>query len=492
MNLGLQIQRDQPDALYRQIAEQIIEQITTQRLPVGTRLPTIRQLSQTLGVTRVTIQNAYDELQASGWIESTVGRGTYVSALAPRSPGLPNFAQSLTPDAMISDILQINEVPGVCSLASASPDPALFPVDEFWAALGSVRNQGASYIGYSSSQGVPGLRVVIAEFLQEQAINVAPDQILITAGITQGLALVTQALCRAGDTVLVEQPTYVGLLHTLKMQGVQPIGVPITEGGPALDQLERLIVQHRPRFFYLIPSFQNPTGNCLTVEQRREFLALAQRYGLPLVEDDIYAALAYDQPPPPSLKALDTAGLVVHIGSFSKTLMPGLRLAYVLAPPALQARMLSLRRGTDLCSPPLLQLALAAFVQQGSFKKHLRRVLPIYRERRDALLAALQRHMPAAATWTRPAGGYCCWLTLPPQPTLQHLAQAAVQHGWIFTPGDVFLTEPAVQHHLRICFGHQPPAVIGRGIRVLSQLIRARLEQVERLPADTGEWAPLV
>jgi DNA-binding transcriptional MocR family regulator len=492
LSLNFQLQRTSHTALYLQIAEQIKDQICNNRLTAGVRLPTIRQLAQQLGVTRVTVQNAYDELQADGWIEATVGRGTFVSSKVRPRVLLPSFDQQITPDAVISDILQISDVVGIRSLASASPDPHLFPTEEFWGALGELRAEAEQLVSYVGSQGVPALRIEVARALRDRQIDVTPDDILITAGVTQGLSLVTQALCRPGDVVLVEQPTYLGFLHTLKTQGVQAVGVPLDDDGPQLEALERLVVQQRPRFFYTIPTFQNPTGICMSLARRQALLALARRHGFLLVEDDIYASMAYDQPAPPPLFALDETGSVVHMCSFSKIFMPGLRLAYVIAPPPLHQKLLTLRRASDLCSPAILQYALARFLASGCLKKHLRRVLPIYRERRDAYLAAMQRYMPRSVSWTRPAGGYCSWVTLPQYHAPSNVYQMAMQQGWVFAPGDAFLTTTGAHSHLRICFGSQTSTTIQHGVEALSQLIRQCLEQNDRLSVETQDWTPLV
>jgi DNA-binding transcriptional MocR family regulator len=490
--LTFDLNRERTIALYLQIAEQIKDQISTQQLPVGARLPTIRQLADELGVTRVTVQNAYDELQAGGWIEATIGRGTFVSQQV-QTPALPrSFGQGRTPDAVINDILQINETVGVRSLASASPDPSLFPAEEFATALDSLRPALTGLVSYGPSQGMAALRIELTKLLHERAIQVMPDDILVTAGATQALSLVTQALCRPGDAVLVEQPTYLGFLHTLKAHGVQPTGIPLDAEGPQLEVVERYAMQQRPRFFYTIPTFQNPTGGCLSVSRRKHLLALAARYGFLLVEDDIYARLAYDQPAPPPLFALDETHSVIYLCSFSKTLMPSLRVGYLVAPPSLQPKLVSLRRAADLCGSSLLQVATAHFLADGGLKRHLRRVLPIYRERRDTLLAAMQQHMPATVSWTQPSGGYCIWVTLPRQRSFHNLYQAAIGQGWIFAPGDAFLSEPQPQAHLRICFGNQPPATIRSGVELLGRLIRAELNQTEHPLPTSADWAPLV
>jgi DNA-binding transcriptional MocR family regulator len=317
---------------------------------------------------------------------------------------------------------------------------------------------------------------------------------LVTDGATQALSLLTQALCRPGDTVLVENPTYLSFLNITRTQGVQAVGVPLDAEGPNLEALERLVLQVRPRFFYTIPTFQNPTGQSATTARRRALLELAARHGFMLVEDDIYARVAYDGAPPATLKSMDAAESVAYVSSFSKTLMPGLRVGYVVAPPALHRRLLDLRRASDLCGPPLLQRAVAEYVRRDGIKRYLRRVLPIYRERRDVLMAALAATMPPGVTWSQPQGGFCCWLSMPAHPIYDDLYAAALRQGWAFAPGSVFQPPggEAVERAVRICFGQQEPAAIRAGVGVLAQLIRARMEAAGRLNTRVPDWSPLV
>ena len=492
MSLGLDLQRHAGLALYRQIADQIKDRICDGRLPAGARLPTVRQMAADAGVTRLTVQNAYGELQGDGWIEATVGRGTFVSSTAGMHPELSEFGRDVTPDAVIQDIVQLDQVSGVRSLASASPDASLFPGDEFWAAIGSLKDDAASMASYGPSQGDPQLRVELAEWLRGRGFAPSPDEILITAGAAQGLSLVAQALARPGDTVIVERPTYLGILHTLRMQGIEPLSVPLDDEGPRLELLERLIVQQRPRFFYTVPSFQNPTGMNMSAARRSELVTLCRRHGVLVVEDDLYGRLAYDAPPPPALKSLDQADLVVHIGSFSKIFMPGLRIGYVVAPPLLHERLLSLRRAADLCSPTILQRALVEFMRSGGLKRHLRRVLPVYKSRRDRCMSALRRHMPREVEWTRPKGGFCTWLTLPERYPFDDLQQAMLEHGWAFAPGEAFLTEAESQYHLRLCFGNQDADVTRTGVELLGRLIQERMERVGANLPEFRDWTPIV
>lgn len=492
MTLSLELDRTSRVPIYQQVAGQFKELIGAGKLPPGARLPTIRRLADQLGVTRLTVQTAYAELQSGGWIEATIGRGTFVS---PQTEAVPAFAASrpgFAPAAVIGDILQIGHGRAKQSLASASPDPLLFPADEFWSCLSDLRKDAAAVAGYGPAQGDVQLRMALADLLRDRDIHVSPGDILVTSGVTQGLALAAAALAQPGDVVLVEQPTYIGFLHQLRMAGLHPISIPVDADGIRLDVLDKLAAQARPRFLYTIPTFQNPTGVCTSHEHRRQLLMLAKTHGFYVVEDDLYAALAYDGPAPPALKALDDQDQVVYVSSFSKSLMPGLRLGYLLAPRILQEKVLSLRLAADLVSPSLTQRALAAFLQSGGLRRHLRRVLPIYCERRNALVAAMQAHLQPPVHWTHPAGGFCTWLTLPRHRGFTEIVRLMLQQGWEIAPGDVFLAQASGDQHVRLCFGNLPADALGRSMRVLGQIVRAQLATPKQAIQEGGEFAPLV
>lgn len=505
MTLALQSNQFQLDrgselSLYQQIADQIVQQIRTQQLPVGGRLPTIRKMAQQLGVTRVTVQNAYDELQASGWIEATVGRGTFVSQRLPMAKEPLQLGTSwgrlMTADAVIDDLLQIHQLQGqqqgvIPSLALASPDPRLFPIEALWSTLDELKSDGRSLLCYGSPQGDPQLRYLLANELDARGLTVTANEIIVTNGLTQGLSLVVQTLTRPGDRVLVEQPTYLGFLNLLKAHRLEPLGVPFDEEGPRLDVLERMAMQYRPRFFYTIPTYQNPTGLCISEQRRLELVSWAQRHGIVLIEDDIYGRLSYHGAPPPPIKAYDDNGVVIYLTSESKVYFPGLRVGTVIAPQPLHERLLSLRRATDLCGSQLNQRLLAHFLENKEAKQYLRRALPIYRRRRDTMLAALRQSMPASVTWTEPAGGFCIWLTMPNNPALRDLQQAALHHGVAIAPGEVFLTESTENKHIRLTFSYENEETIHRCVRVLGQLIAERMEHQPQ-PFVTGDWAPIV
>ncbi len=475
MSLSLKIDRDKKRSLYQQIADQIKSQIQQGHLPTGTRLPTVRQLAQQLKVTRLTVHNAYTELQADGWIESVVGRGTFVAETQPDFANMADISRHDTFDGFLTDMVPLSRTPGLRSLAFAYPDENLLPLDDFWEGLNRVRADGTELMQYGLPQGDPHLRVELTKLLEERGLTVTPNDVMITSGTTQGLSMVAQKLAKPGDTVLVELPTYHGFSTILSALGIQPLGVPRTEEGVRLDIVERLIVQRRPRFFYLIPNFHNPTGGLMSEKNRKALLEMAKHYGLLLIEDDVYGRLSYQDTVPLPLKALDTSDLVVYIGGFSKDLLPAVRIGYVVAPSPLREQLPVLRGAHDLFGATLFQRVVADYLRRKKFKPHLQRTRPIYKERRDTLLKTLVEWMPDYVTWTRPEGGFTCWLNFPDDRRFDDLYHAALSRGVGYSPGSVFMAQPDGQQHMRLCFGNQPSDVIAEGIATLSELIRERM-----------------
>ncbi|MEM7347639.1 MAG: PLP-dependent aminotransferase family protein [Chloroflexota bacterium] len=283
----VQINRQDNLSVYRQIAEQIKSQINQGDLPVGTKLPTIREFSHRLGVTRLTVQNAYNTLQDEGFIEAVVGRGTFVSRIAQPAHIPRILTQQFAPENVLRDVLQNIHAKNLRSLGIAVADPNLFPTEEFWESVAQCQPDAQTLFNYGEVMGDAQLRLAIAEMLVEQNIAATPNQILITDGAMQGLNLVARALARPGDTVLIEQPTFLGLINLLKAQGLHPLTVPLDNQGPNLEVLDSHLRHHRPRFYYTIPSFQNPTGLTFSLEKRQALIELAQSHNLLLIEDDV-------------------------------------------------------------------------------------------------------------------------------------------------------------------------------------------------------------
>jgi DNA-binding transcriptional MocR family regulator len=481
---SITIDRDAARPLYQQIAGQFRQQIREGRLPIGAKLPAIRRLAESLGVTRLTVQTAYDELRAEGWIETAVGRGTFVARSAQPTALMDSVGQSLTPRGVLDDQPRIEQIPIVRSFAYAEPDPALAPWGTFWHAMNRLRPQGADLFRYNPPQGDASLRSALADLLRERGIEAMPDDVLVTAGVTQGISLVVQALTRPGDFVAVEEPTHLGLLSALRAFGVEPIGIRRDRRGPRLDDLERVIAQVRPRFFHVSANFRRPTGESMSSERRSDLLRLARSAGIVLIEDDGSGLLAYDDGAPPALKAQDEDDLVIYLSGMSKVMMPGLRIGYTVAPRPLHDRLIELRRAVDFCGVPFIQQALAIFLKEGELKRHLRRIIPVYRTRRDRLLAELSAQMPPGTSWSHPGGGFTCWLTLPPGVDAGDVHRETLRRGFAFTPGDAFLTQPGPPDHLRICFAGQREGIIAEAMVVLGQVIREQMDQPALNGAD--------
>lgn len=493
--LGLEIDRRSESPVYRQIVEAIIERIEAGRLPPGTRLPTVRDLSHELSVARVTVHKAYGDLQDRGYTDSTVGRGTFV--LTPPESGEVDAtelsAAVATPEMFLSSAPWVTRSRRTLSMEIAEPDPAFYPAQDFTRIIHSLARDATSLFGYGSPRGEPALRYQIAALLGERGIDASPEDLVITSGSTQGLSLLIQALTQPGDKVLVEEPAYFGLLALLHTRNIQPLAVPVDENGPDLETLRQIMVRDRPRFFYTMSRFQNPKGISMSPRRRDEVLELAERFGLMLIEDDIFHPLAYDGEHPRPLKTDDRNDLVVYLDSFSKTLLPGLRVGYLLAPAALRARLAMLLQVDTMGNPPILQHALAEYLRRGQYAEHLRRVIPQYRERRDATLDALQRSMPRDAVWTKPRGGYCCWVTLPAGGMFDDLRRAALQQGVAYTPGEVFLARPDDRTHLRLCFGGVRPRAIRDAIETIGRLVCERMDcRPAPLRSGLAKAAPLV
>ncbi|TNE45292.1 MAG: PLP-dependent aminotransferase family protein [Deltaproteobacteria bacterium] len=479
--------------IYKQIADELVRLVEEGDLPPGSRLPTVRRLAEQLEVTRVTIHSAYGELSKRGYAEAVVGRGTFIKKLPPAAPRIFGVSTvQLTPDQAMADLSEIKEQPDIISLAMAEPDPSLLPAKEFMRLFRSMEDRAAELLSYGPYQGALELRHVLVSLLREKGIRSFADDLIVTTGVTQGLSLSLGAICKPGDKVIVEQPTYLGFLSLLKSYSLEPVGVEINKDGPDLNQLEQLMQREQPKVYYTVPSFHNPSGICMSAVKRRSVLDLARRYNVTIIEDDVYGHLQYDNAELRPLKADDTEDLVIYVNSFSKVLLPGLRVGYMLPPSSLREPLMALVRCRELCGPPFLQHALAEFLRRGALHKHLKRVLPKYQARRDALLDALEIGMPDEAHWNRPTGGFCCWVTLPAQIDFEELYNQSLHRGVAYTPGSVFFMPPRADRHMRVCFGNQDTSSIQRATETLGKLTREMLHRPGAHPPRRFSSTPVV
>ena len=371
----------------------------------------------------------------------------------------------------IREILKITERPEVVSFAGGLPSPATFPVDEMRAALDRVLvGRGREALQYSTTEGFAPLREWIAERVGTPEAPVSPDEVLLVSGSQQGLDLLAKALIDPGDRVLVETPTYLGALQAFSLFSPSFVSVASDENGLLPEALDASM--RDAKFLYCLPNFQNPTGRLLSAERRYQLAERARELDLLILEDDPYGALSYDGETPPSIRSL-VPERTVYMGSFSKVLAPGLRLGYVIAPPALRAKLVQAKQATDLHTSTLSQMAVFDVVKDGFLDTHIPTIRALYREQCAAMLAALSRHMPDGVRWNTPRGGMFLWVELPLGMDATALLARAIKQNVAFVPGAPFFAADPVIESLRLAFVTVSPARIEEGVKRLAEVIRS-------------------
>ena len=394
-----------------------------------------------------------------------------------RQGGSPDFDRLFSDRARaiqssaIREILKITERPEVISFAGGLPAPATFPVGPMRAAFERVLSDcGREALQYSTTEGYAPLRAWIAARVGTPQAPVSADEVLIVSGSQQGLDLLAKVLVGAGDTLLVETPTYLGALQAFSMFAPQYVSVPTDDDGLLPEAL--LEAACAAKFLYCLPNFQNPTGRLLPEGRRRRLAERARELDLLILEDDPYGALSYDGETPPSIRSL-APERTVYMGSFSKVLAPGLRLGYVIAPPALRGKLVQAKQATDLHTATLSQMAVYDVVKDGFLDTHIPTIRALYREQCAAMLAALTRYMPAGVRWNAPHGGMFLWVELPRGMDATAVLARAVEQNVAFVPGAPFFAANPLIETLRLAFVTVPPAQINAGVERLAGVIRA-------------------
>ena len=389
---------------------------------------------------------------------------------------LAERAHAMNPSA-IREILKVTERPGILNFAGGLPAPETFPVEAMHAAcaavLGEDLNVARASLQYASSEGLPELRQWVAAEMAKQGAHISPDQVLITTGSQQGLDLIAKVLLDKGSRMLVESPTYLGALQAFTPMQPSIESVESDSGGVSAPALRKALEKgERPRFIYLLPNFQNPTGRTMDEPRRNDVIAVCREFGLPIVEDNPYGELWFESQPPAPLLARWPEG-VLYLGSFSKILAPGLRLGYVIAPPELYPKLLQAKQAADLHTPGFNQRVVAEVIKDGFLDRHVPTIRDRYHQQRDAMLAALQRELgDTGAEWTRPVGGMFIWVRLPEGLIAKDLLPAAVDAGMAFVPGAPFYAENADPRTLRLSFVTSTPEQIDRGMAALAKVVR--------------------
>ena len=500
--LPIHLQPESHVPLYVQLRDQLRSLVHAGDLHPGDRIPASRELAQMLGVHRTTVANAYAELESEGLIQGHVGRGTFIRGngnglkITPPPPASLNGHDGLRWELLFADErseeiltrLTADAPEDALDFVMARPDPELFPVEELQTcAHAALRRDGQDILNLGASDGFPTLKEAVLELLRQDGVPAKDDTLLITDGCQQALDLIAKAFVRTGDTVILENPTYPGASAVFKGVRARCLGVPVrthAEPGSALgtdlEALEATLAANRVKLLVLTPDFHNPTGMSMPLASRRRVLELAARYQVPIVEDHIYARLHARDERVPSLKQLDRSNLVIHIDSFAKVAFPGLRVGWVVAPPAAIERLRLVKQMTDLHTDQLAQATLAEFLKRGLFQKHLTRMRKTYALRLLALDEALRKHMPEGTQWTRPEGGMCLWLELPPGFDASELMIHARERGVLFAPGRYFYVQSPLPNTLRLGFASLDEKQLARGVATLADLLRIEMRKRQR------------
>lgn len=460
--------------LYRRIAEELRKAIEEGRMRAGDRLPSERSLQTRYHCSRSTVQTAYDELASAGYLERIPARGTFVAA-GPRGSRVHGetsdiLRRSVKPfdNPLLTDLMT-SSVTARYDFESARPDADLFPVETMKLVFHEImaRHTG-DLLAYAPVAGLSDLRTAIVTHLLplRGMRGVPPDAVLVTSGAVQGLDLITQMLVAPKDVVITESPTFPGALERFLVQGAQVVGIPLDDEGLALDPLREAVRRYRPKLLYVQPTYQNPTGLTWSARRRRQVLDVASDYHLPVVEDDAYGFLA---PHEPALKAEDREGMVLHLGSFSKLLAPGLRLGYVVAPPDVVRALALAKQHTDLYTNTVSQLLVEGWLsleRLAAFMEHRR---TFYAERlREALLTLDMT--PLVRPVRRPTGGFYVYCQYHGVGDVTALRRVAQKNGVTFALGHNFTPDGGEHQCLRICTSALDTAHIRLGLQRLARV----------------------
>jgi 2-aminoadipate transaminase len=393
----------------------------------------------------------------------------------------------------IRELLKITQKPEIISFGGGLPAPDVFPVERFEEACHKVLTEhGPQALQYGATEGYEPLREMIARNMARYGILSRPENVLITSGSQQALDLIGKLLINSGDLVLVEAPTYLGALQAFNVYGAQYVSVPVDEDGLLTDQLEPCL-RSGPKFMYILPNFQNPAGVTLSASRRQQLIALADRYGIPIIEDDPYGQLRYEGEHLSPLVVLDrgnmrrdngfTLGNVIYLSTFSKTLAPGIRLAWIVAPEDVISKLVQLKQAADLHTSTFSQYVAYEVARDGFLDQHVKLIRRVYRERRDVMLAALAESFPPEVTWTHPKGGLFLWVTMPEGTDCQALFRSALAENVAFVPGESFYANDGAEgcRHMRLNFSYCQPDQIREGIRRLAVAVKAQLHRIHAI-----------
>jgi len=388
--------------------------------------------------------------------------------------------------SIIRELLKLTEQEGIISFAGGLPAPDIFPVEAVARATERVlREHGPQALQYGTTEGYLPLREMLARHTARYGMHITPDNILITSGSQQALDLLGKVFINRGDRIVVEAPTYLGALQAWNAYGAEYITVKMDEQGMDIDALEAAL-RAGPKFIYVLPNFQNPTGITLSLDRRKRLVSLADYYGVPIIEDDPYGQLRYEGKHMPPVAVLDEkswhrgeysySGNVIYLSTLSKTLAPGLRLGWVVAAPEVIRKLAQAKQGADLHTATFTQMVAYEVARDGFLDRHIQTIRRVYSERRNIMIEAMREHFPESVHWTEPEGGLFLWVTLPTKVDTTELLKQALEEQVAFVPGAPFYASGGGHNTFRLNFSNASPDAIREGIARLGGLLTSVLE----------------
>jgi 2-aminoadipate transaminase len=514
--MKLTIDKTKGRSLYRQVRDQIMRLVDEGALQAGTKLPGTRELAEQLGISRKTVMTAYQELEARSYIKTVPMSGTFVrdrSRLSSLGPGATVENDEVDTESLTAildwDKYRVDgdffampprrESSGdePVNFIKALPDDRLFPFEQIKQITSTLLWYPKDYFfNYGNPQGYQPL----VEYLESQAalegIQMAEgapgtNHIIITNGFQNALDLITTMLVREGDTVAVENPTYAAILNLLIAKKINYVGIPVDKDGMDVSRLADVMKKKNISAIITVPTYHNPTGTTMSLERRHALLKLAEKYEVPVVEDAYANALRFDGEVVPSLKSLDRGGHVIQIGSFSKSLLPGLRIGWITVPEAGAHSLFRLKRACDKSDSIFLQLILHEFIKKGHFEKHLKKTRRIYRSRRDVMVVTMKKHFPKEVKWNEPSGGLSLWVTLPEGWKSMGLYLLARERGVEFAVANFFWTGKHDSNGFRLSFAQLSEKEIEKGIIILGKLLKEAVKKPSMIAGKGGEYGEL-
>ena len=463
--------------LYEELAEDLTGLIAKGTLRAGDRLPTVRVLSDQRSVSISTVLQAYLLLESRGFVETRPQSGHYVRSTRlalvpePRPPRVSSTATKVTVSDLIARVYGASRDPNVVLLGGGYMSPALLPTERLNRGLAAVaRAAGGAGIAYDPPPGLPALRRQIARRAAECGVALRADELVTTVGTMEALHLCLRAVARAGDTIVVESPAYYGVLQLIESLEMRALEIPSNAGtGIDLGLLDTALCQQRVKACLVVTSFSNPSGALMPDDAKRELVKMLARRDIPLIEDDIYGDLHFDGARPRPARAFDRHGLVMLCGSFSKTLAPGYRVGYV-APGRYRDTVERLKFAQTVATPTLAQMAIADFLENGGYERHLRRLRRALSEQVARVSESIAEHFPQGTRISRPRGGFLLWVEMPPGKSALELHDRALARGVSVAPGPIFSAKQRFTSCIRVSCGYPWSEAIERGVRTLGQI----------------------